>query len=120
MKFNSCLVGLFDSSKDKIGFHSDASDAMGSDPQIASVSFGRPRLFKMKKQREYVTDGNEERIEMILNHGTLVIMKDGANAKYLHAVMKDPECNENNVRLNLTFRNYDYHPDEMKIMAKPF
>ena len=120
VKFNSCLVGLFDFSGSKIGYHSDASDAMGPDPQIASLSFGRPRLFKMKKNRKYITDGDNEMTEMILNHGALVIMKDGANEKYLHAVMKDSGCNEENVRLNLTFRNYDYHEDEMKIQAKPF
>lgn len=120
MKFNSCLVGLFDFPGSRIGFHSDESEAMGPDPQIASVSFGRPRLFKMKKKKAFVKDGDEERIDMILNHGALVIMKDGANARYLHRVMKDPGCDKNNVRLNLTFRNYKYHPDEMKLKAKPF
>ena len=48
------------------------------------------REFKIKKHKSNVTDGDNERQSLILNHGTLVILKDSFNAKYVHRVMKDP------------------------------
>eukprot|EP01090_Pellita_catalonica_P007253 TRINITY_DN17862_c0_g1_i1.p1 TRINITY_DN17862_c0_g1~~TRINITY_DN17862_c0_g1_i1.p1 ORF type:complete len:270 (+),score=47.90 TRINITY_DN17862_c0_g1_i1:51-860(+) len=120
VKFNSCLVGKFTSPKDKIGFHSDASDQMGTDPQIASLSLGAARTFSMKKKYALAKDQGVEEVSVNLQHGDLLIMKDGANANYLHAVPADPKCNQNNPRINLTFRNYTYHPDEQKIKSEPF
>jgi alkylated DNA repair dioxygenase AlkB len=115
VEFNSCLVGKFDSPTDKIGFHSDASDSMGDDPYIASISFGKSRNFFLKKQKKYLKDGeNAKKLEVMLNHGTLLIMRKDANKKYLHAVPPDLLCNKENCRINLTFRNYQFHEDEKK------
>lgn len=114
--FNSCLVGLFDSPTDKIGFHSDSSESLGTDPQIASVSFGAERRFRIKSKNK----DNRETVDLILKHGDLLIMKDGANEKYLHAVPKDPKCTPNNIRINMTFRNYNYDENEKKINATVF
>jgi len=114
VRFNSCLVGRFETPHDKIGFHSDNSTNMGADPYIASVSFGRPRLFKIKKQKKY----GDERINITLKHGTVLIMRKNSNKKYLHSVPKDKGCNEENPRINLTFRNYLYHDDEINWSKK--
>ena len=114
LSFNSCLVGKFDSPNDKIGFHSDASKSMGEDPYIASVSFGKARQFKLKKQKQHVEGYTTEQKTVLLKHVTVLIMKKDANRKYLHAVPKDRNCNEKMFRINLTFRNYKYHPEEIK------
>lgn len=113
VQFNSCLVGRYSSPRDKIGFHTDASANMGDDPHIGSVSFGRARRFDLKKQDRYCRRGEKEEVSVVLTHGSLVVMRDGANLKYLHAVPPDPKCSEEDCRINLTFRNYKYHPDEM-------
>ena len=106
--FNSCLVGKFDSPKDKIGFHSDSSTSLGEDPHIGSVSFGKTRDFKLKRKG---TDSSEK-VTVTLKHGDLVVMKDGSNKNYLHAVPPDKTCSEENCRINLTFRYYTYSDDE--------
>jgi alkylated DNA repair dioxygenase AlkB len=117
--FNSCLVGLYNNTDQQIRFHNDSSDNLGPDPQIASISLGpTDRLFKLKGMKG---SGYEyDKTEVMLSHGDLVIMKDGTNAKYLHAVARDNKCNENNVRINLTFRNYTYTDDEKVYKAQPF
>ena len=123
VEFNGCLVGLFDNPEQKIGYHSDSSKSMGEDPYIGSVSLGAPRKFNIKPNKNQNTEqkGTEQNpVSVKLGHGDLVVMRKNANRKYLHAVMKDPACNEDNVRINLTFRLYNYHPDEMKFNASGF
>ena len=120
IEFNGCLVGLYDGPAQKIGYHSDSSQSMGEDPYIGSVSFGASRKFSLKPNRETSAITDEKPIQVVLKHGDLVVMRRNANKNYLHAVMKDPNCNPDNVRINLTFRLYDYHPDEKKFEAQPF
>lgn len=112
VQFNSCLVGKFDSPNDKIGYHSDRSDNMGDNPIVASLSFGKNRMFKMKNNK--FTSPYEEKLEIDLGHGDLLLMGDKANVNYLHHVPKDPDCSCDNFRINLTFRNYTYSPDEIE------
>lgn len=109
-QFNSCLVGLYDLPTTKIGFHSDSSENLGDDPHIASISLGKTRNFKIKAKSRRI----DEDLTLILNHGSLCMMRDGVNANYLHMVPPDPQCNTNNVRINLTFRNYVYNEEELK------
>lgn len=119
--FNSCLVGKFDTPMDKIGYHSDSSNSMGPDPYIGSVSFGAPRKFRLKIQSKYCkNDKDREIVEILLEEGDLLVMRKNANMKYLHAVPRDPKCNKDNFRINLTFRNYTYDPQEVVYVAKPF
>lgn len=109
VQFNSCLVGKFAAPDNKIGFHSDASPNMGEDPYIASVSFGKSRKFILKKHKNY----GKEKVTIILEHGDLLLMRKNANRKYLHMVPADKDCNAENFRINLTFRNYTYDQEEI-------
>merc|ERR1711871_1201311 len=106
VSFNSCLVGLFDNSRDKIGFHDDSCSSMGEDPFIGSVSLGRSRKFRVKSK------ATKKVIEIILEHGDLLVMRENANRKYRHAVPADLGCTVSDPRLNLTFRNYNYDSEE--------
>jgi len=108
VEFNSCLVGKFDSPKDKIGFHSDCSNNMGSNPFVGSVSFGKSRKFYLKPVAK-----SSQKITILLEHGDLLLMRDKSNQNYLHMVPVDPDCNEQNCRINLTFRNYNYDQFEI-------
>lgn len=120
-EFNACLVGLFDDPKQKIGFHSDSGNALGDNPQIGSLSLGAPRRFKLRHIKSKNPNKNTpEIIELLLNNGDLLIMKDKSNVNYKHSVLKDPLCNKNNIRINLTFRNYKYSEAEKKIKASPW
>lgn len=115
VKFNSCLVGKFDNPDDKIGFHSDSSSSLGEDPHIASISFGAARRFRIKHKTD-----RQDKVDIILENGDLLIMKDGANLNYKHCVPGDPTCSEDNFRINLTFRFYTYDEVEMKYPAISF
>lgn len=105
--FNSCLVNKYSSPYDKIGFHSDQCEEMGDNPYVASISLGKSRKFLIKNK------ATNKLIQLILKHGDLLLMRDNSNVNYLHSVCKDAQCNENNFRINLTFRNYNYNIREM-------
>jgi len=121
VEFNSCLVGKFESPTDKIGFHSDASDSMGQNPSVGSLSLGRSRNFIIQRQKAYQIDKlGKNKNKINLQHGTLCMMANESNVKYLHMVPADSGCSENDCRINLTFRNYKYFPDEMAFVASAF
>jgi len=115
--FNSCLVGKYDNQRQKIGAHSDESSHLGDDPTIVSISLGAPRNFKIIGRHK---SNKKTKINLILNSGSCLVLKNGANANYLHMVHRDPQCNKDNIRINLTFRNYTYDEHEKKIVASPF
>lgn len=108
-QFNSCLVGMYYNGQDKIGWHSDNSDAMGQDPIIASLSLGSSRIFNIKRKRK--NRSGAEKLLINLEPGSLLLMKRGVNAGYLHSV---PATGSDKQRINMTFRNYKYSEDEMK------
>uniref|UniRef100_A0A6C0CA24 Fe2OG dioxygenase domain-containing protein n=1 Tax=viral metagenome TaxID=1070528 RepID=A0A6C0CA24_9ZZZZ len=121
IEFNSCLVGKFESPTDKIGFHSDSSDSMGPNPIVGSLSLGRSRNFIIQRSKKYQIDELKKNKKKInLQHGTLCMMGNESNVKYLHMVPPDSGCCEDDCRINLTFRNYKYFPDEMEFSASPF
>ena len=105
--FNSCLVGKFISPHDKIGYHSDRSDGMGTNPFVGSVSLGKSREFLLKNVK------TKQVTKLTLRHGDLLLMRDKSNTNYLHSVPKDRLCSEKRYRINLTFRNYWYDDIEM-------
>jgi len=120
-KFNSCLVGKFESPTDKIGFHSDASNSMGPNPIVGSLSLGRPRNFIIQRCKKYQIDDLKKNKQTIrLEHGTLCMMGQDSNVKYLHMVPADAGCCPDDCRINLTFRNYAYTDDEKVFVASPF
>jgi alkylated DNA repair dioxygenase AlkB len=121
VEFNSCLVGKFESPTDKIGFHSDSSDSMGSNPSVGSLSLGRSRNFIIQRSKKYQIDElGKNKMKINLQHGTLCMMANDSNIKYLHMVPVDLGCSEDDCRINLTFRNYKYFPDEMMFNSSPF
>jgi alkylated DNA repair dioxygenase AlkB len=95
-QFNSVLMNLYRDGGDSVALHSDAEPEYGSNPVIASVSLGAARLFRLK---EIKGDG---RWEIILPHGSLLVMAGETQHNWRHEVPKDASCDE--PRINLTFR----------------
>jgi len=63
---------------------------------IASLSFGVERKFLFKHKT------NKQTISILLEHGSLLVMKDTTQAHWLHRL---PTTNKiNSPRINLTFR----------------
>ena len=97
IKFTSCLANLYRNGKDSNGWHSDNEKELGANPIIASVSFGVERPFHLKHQFN-----KDLKHKLILEHGSLLLMKGKTQANWLHQIPKTKK--EIGKRINLTFR----------------
>ncbi|MBP1839659.1 alpha-ketoglutarate-dependent dioxygenase AlkB family protein [Formosa algae] len=95
--FTSCLCNLYRNGQDSNGWHSDNEKELGERPIIASVSFGAERIFHFKHRRD-----SSLKQKLILNHGSLLIMKGDTQKHWLHQLPKTKKDIGN--RINLTFR----------------
>lgn len=94
--FNSVLLNLYRDGNDSISWHTDAEKELGVNPIIASVNLGAERKFQLRHR-----DTNEK-IEIILQHGSLLVMKGELQHYWQHQVPKTKlQVKE---RINLTFR----------------
>ncbi len=98
-KFNSCLLNLYHDGNEGMAYHSDAEKDLKKNGAIASVSFGAERKFSFKHKV------NNEKVELILENGSLLIMKDQTQSFWLHRL--PPTKKIFTPRINLTFRFID-------------
>jgi len=98
-KFNSVLLNLYRTGKDRMGWHSDDEPALGANPIIASVSLGDERIFKFKHKHKKSLKPRVLR----LPHGSLLIMAGSTQQFWQHAIER--EASFRRPRINLTFRN---------------
>ncbi len=96
-KFNSCLINLYRNGKDSNGWHSDNEKELGPNPIIASVSLGAERKFQIRRKEK-----GSEIHNLILNHGSLLLMEKGMQETHLHCLPKSLKIDR--PRINLTFR----------------
>ena len=94
--FNSCLLNLYHSGEEGMAWHSDAEKDLKKNGAIASVSFGAERKFSFKHKE------TAEKVEIILPHGSLLIMKADTQSNWLHRL--PPTKKIFTPRINLTFR----------------
>lgn len=95
-KFNSCLLNLYHDGSEGMAYHSDAEKDLRKNGTIASLTLGAERKFSFKHK----TSG--ERIDLFLEHGSLLIMKDETQTNWLHRL--PPTKKIRTPRINLTFR----------------
>src|SRR5690606_175965 len=94
--FNSCLLNLYHSGEEGMAWHSDGETDLKKDGAIGSLSFGAERKFAFKHKQ------TSEKVELILEHGSLLIMKDTTQTHWLHRL--PPTKKVFTPRVNLTFR----------------
>lgn len=97
-QFNFVLINLYRDGNDSNGWHADNEKELGRDPVIASVSFGEARAFHFKHKTL-----KSERHKLILEHGSLLIMKGEMQSYWLHQIAKTKK--QIQPRINLTFRH---------------
>ncbi len=97
INFTSCLANLYRSGKDSNGWHADNEKELGENPIIASVTFGTERIFYFKHRFD-----KEEKMKLILQHGSLLLMKGKTQTNWLHQIPKTQK--DIGKRINLTFR----------------
>ena len=94
--FNSCLLNLYHNGSEGMAWHSDAEKDLKKDGAIASLSFGAERKFGFKHKQD------KETIYMLLEHGSLLLMKGTTQTHWLHRL--PPTTKILKPRINLTFR----------------
>lgn len=95
-KFNACLLNLYHSGEEGMAWHSDAERELKQYAAIASLSLGAERKFAFKHKQ------TQEKVELVLAHGSLLVMKDETQSYWLHRL--PPTKKVFDVRVNLTFR----------------
>lgn len=94
--FNSCLLNLYHSGDEGMGWHTDAEPELKKNGAIASVSFGAQRKFVFKHKER------KDKVDLFLEHGSLLIMKDATQTFWQHTLPKTKKVTT--PRINLTFR----------------
>lgn len=94
--YNSCLLNLYHSGEEGMAWHSDGETELKKHGAIGSVSFGAERKFAFKHKQ------TKERIDLWLEHGSLMVMKGTTQSHWLHRL--PPTKKVLTPRVNLTFR----------------
>ncbi|MEL6812996.1 MAG: alpha-ketoglutarate-dependent dioxygenase AlkB [Bacteroidota bacterium] len=94
--FTTVLLNLYRDGNDSNGWHSDDEKELGNNPVIASVSLGAKRYFQLKHKEHKST------YKLLLEHGSLLLMKGSTQHFWLHQLPKSKKVTE--PRINLTFR----------------
>lgn len=95
--FNSVLLNLYRNGSDKVSWHADDEKGLGTNPLIASVSLGATRRFDLKHKTD-----SDEKLQLELAPGSLVIMKGAIQHNWLHQIPVQKKILD--PRINLTFR----------------
>jgi len=95
-RFNACLLNLYHSGEEGMGWHCDAEKDLKKDGAIGSLSLGAERKFSFKHKKE------QNHISVRLETGSLLVMKGETQRHWLHRLPPTKKVDES--RINLTFR----------------
>ena len=95
-QYNSCLLNLYHNGEEGMAWHSDAEKDLKKNGTIGSLSFGAERKFSFKHKE------NKETVSVLLEHGSLLVMKDQSQSFWLHRLPPTKKIFQ--PRINLTFR----------------
>ncbi|TXD50860.1 MULTISPECIES: alpha-ketoglutarate-dependent dioxygenase AlkB family protein [unclassified Polaribacter] len=97
--YNSCLLNLYHSGEEGMGYHSDGEKMLKKNGAIASVSLGAARKFSFKHKE------SKQRIDVLLERGSLLVMKEQTQTHWVHRL--PPTKKVHTPRINLTFRTIE-------------
>lgn len=97
IKFTHCLANLYRDGSDSMGLHADDERELGVNPVIASISLGASRKFRLKHQKI-----KGEKMDLILEHGSLLLMQGTTQQYWKHELPRTRK--PVGPRINLTFR----------------
>jgi alkylated DNA repair dioxygenase AlkB len=104
--YDVCLANYYADGNDKFNFHADKEE-IGKNTPICSLSFGAERKFYFKAINKSNTEqpnehDDNEKLSIVLTHGSLLIIPSVCHEHYLHALPRDHKIKT--PRINLTFR----------------
>lgn len=94
--FNSVLANLYRDGSDSVSWHADNEPELGTEPTIASVTFGATRRFDMRHRN------SNEKVSIGLSSGSVLVMSGLSQARWQHQIAKTKKLI--GPRINLTFR----------------
>lgn len=97
-QFTTLFLNQYRDGKDSNGWHADNEKELGTNPIIASLSFGAERVFQLKHNT--IADAKKS---IVLEHGSLLLMKGSTQHFWKHQIPKTAKPIGN--RINLTFRS---------------
>lgn len=98
INFKGVLLNLYRHGNDGVAWHSDKTPSTNKDMNIASVTFGETRIFRLRhKFLKHLPQ-----LEIPLHHGTFLLMAGSTNSYWEHQVPKT--ARDVLPRINLTFR----------------
>ncbi|SHN02912.1 alpha-ketoglutarate-dependent dioxygenase AlkB family protein [Flavobacterium xinjiangense] len=95
--FTTVLLNQYRDGKDSNGWHADNEKELGTNPIIASLSFGAERTFQLKHNYD-----KDQKKSILLEHGSLLLMKGTTQLFWKHQIPKTAKPIA--PRINLTFR----------------
>lgn len=95
--FTTVLLNQYRDGKDSNGWHADNEKELGTNPIIASLSFGAERTFQLKHNSD-----KDQKKSIVLEHGSLLLMKGTTQHCWKHQIPKTAK--PIGPRINLTFR----------------
>lgn len=97
--YETCVCIYYPDGSSGVDYHSDAS-AFGDTTFIPSISLGAERVFHLREKSTQIVH------DMQLHNGSLLMMGDGCQELFEHALPINLNCKE--PRINITFRKYGY------------
>jgi alkylated DNA repair dioxygenase AlkB len=94
--YNACLLNLYHTGEEGMGWHSDDEKEIIVNSSIASLSIGAERKFAFKHK------ATKETISVMLENGSLLEMKGSIQQNWWHSLPKTKKVSV--PRINLTFR----------------
>lgn len=94
--YNSCLLNYYHNGAEGMGWHSDDEPELGTEPCIASFSFGAERPLQFKHKTKDI------KAECLLEDGSLLLMAGKTQQYWKHCLPKRLKIKQ--PRINLTFR----------------
>jgi alkylated DNA repair dioxygenase AlkB len=94
--YNACLLNLYHTGEEGMGWHSDDEKEIIVNSSIASLSIGAERKFAFKHK------ATKETVSVMLENGSLLEMKGSIQQNWWHSLPKTKKVGS--PRINLTFR----------------
>ena len=95
-RYNACLLNLYHTGEEGMGWHSDDEKEIILNSSIASLSIGAERKFAFKHK------ASKETMSIMLENGSLLEMKGAIQQHWWHSLPKTKKVGT--PRINLTFR----------------
>jgi alkylated DNA repair dioxygenase AlkB len=99
IRFAAALANLYRDGRDGVSWHADDEPELGPAPIIASVSFGAPRVFQLRRR-----DDHQVRHEITLASGSLLLMAGETQRNWTHQIPRTSR--QVFPRINVTFRTW--------------